>query len=354
MYKIVAVNLGSTSSKIAYYEDRRCIKTTNIEHPARELKAFEQILDQYEYRKNKIIEFLQTMGVDYKALDAIVSRGGHTHPIPGGCYAITDNMLDEIRSGRFGRHACDVGVFIAGALAGEGHALAMVVDPPVTDEFHPLARFSGLPSLPRKSSFHALNQRAAAKKYAGEQQKCYEELNLIGVHMGGGISIAVHQRGQMVDANNALTGDGPFSTNRAGTLPAGQLVELCFSGEYTKNQLMGQINGRGGMMAWLGENDIKTIQEKALAGNAHYKECLDAMLYQTCKAIGSAAPVLCGQVDAIILTGGIVHSDYVVGYLREHCGFIAPLAVYPGEFEMEALALGAYDVLEKKEVLKEI
>jgi butyrate kinase len=350
----MAVNLGSTSSKIAYYEDKCCMLKSAVDHTAQELCAYENILDQYEYRKEHIAAFLKENSVDYTVMDAIVSRGGQTHPIPGGAYRINDKMIEEIRSGKFGRHATDIGVILAKAMAEEANAIALVFDPPVTDEFESIARYSGLPELPRASSFHALNQRAVAKKYAGDTGKNYEDLNLIVVHMGGGISVAAHKKGRMVDANNALTGEGPFSTNRAGGLPVGALIDLCFSGKYTREQMMSKINGAGGMMAYLGENDVRIVQGKALAGNTAYKECLDAMLYQTCKEIGCEAAVLHGDVDAVLLTGGIVNSEYVVSYVREMTRYIADIRVYPGEHEMSALALGAYEVLIGKEELKEI
>lgn len=269
------------------------------------------------YRRASIEEFLCKNTIDPLSLDAVVSRGGHTHPISGGVYKINDIMLSEIQSGNFGRHACDIGVFIADSMAKQSGAEAFVVDPPVTDEFKPLARYSGLPELPRRSSFHALNQRAVAHKYAKQVGTPYEDLNLIVVHMGGGISVAAHQHGKMVDANNALTGDGPFSTNRTGGLPVGALVDLCFSGMYTKQEVKARINGKGGMIAYLGENDVKTVEAKALAGDKKYKECLDAMLYQTAKEIGASSAVLMGSVDAILLTGGIAHSQYVVRYLED-------------------------------------
>ncbi len=352
MYKIVAINLGSTSSKLAYYEDEHCMIKVNIEHKAEEIKGYPTILDQYQYRFDAINEFLKTQGIDYKELDAIVSRGGHTHPIVGGTYRINEEMLDEIKSGKFGRHACDIGALIAFTMANEGKAIPLVVDPPTTDEFEPLARYSGLPDMPRRSSFHALNHRAVGRQYAKDIGRPYEDLNLIVVHMGGGISVAAHKKGKMVDANNGLEGDGPFSTNRTGTLPVGALVEACFSGKYTLSEMKRRINGLGGMMSYLGENDVKTVEEKALAGDEKYKECLDAMLYQTSKEIGFVAPVLKGQVDAILLTGGIAYSKYVTEFIKDHVSFIAPIVSYPGEHEMEALALGAYHSLKGEREIK--
>ena len=354
MYKIVAINLGSTSSKLAYYEDDNCKIKVNIEHPVEEIKQYREIFDQFEYRAKVIGDFLKDHGIDYKEVDAIVSRGGHTRPLVGGTYQINELMLAESRSGKFGLHASDLGVKIAHAMADEGKAIPMVVDPPVTDEFEPWARYSGLPEIQRRSSFHALNQRAVGRLFAKDSGKPYENLNLIVVHMGGGITVGAHKQGKMVDANNGLIGDGPFSTNRTGGLPVGSLIDMCFSGKYTRADMFRKINGQGGMIAYIGESDVRTVEEKALAGNAEYKEVLDAMIYQVCKEIGSLAPVLRGKVDAILLTGGVAHSKYITGQIEERVGFIAKIVSYPGEHEMQALALGAYDVLRGAKELKKL
>lgn len=352
MYKIVVMNLGSTSSKLAYWEDEACILNVNLEHPVEELKPFEAILDQYQYRFDKINEFLKKNGIDYKDVDAVVSRGGHTRPLIGGTYRINDLMLKEVKSGSFGRHACDIGVLVAYAMATEGRAVPMVVDPPVTDEFEPLARYSGLPEMPRRSSFHALNHRACGKQHAKKNGLDYTKLNLIVVHMGGGITVAAHKQGRMIDATNGIEGDGPFSTNRTGGLPVGALVDMCYSGQYTQKEMHKKLNGDGGMMAYLGESDMRLVREKGMAGDKKYMECFDAMMYQVCKEIGAMATVLKGKVDAVLLTGGIAHSDYVRDYITAAVGFIAPVVAYPGEFEMDALALGAYAGLTGAEAMK--
>jgi butyrate kinase len=352
MYKVVAINLGSTSTKLAYYEDDNRVIKVNIEHPAEEIRKYPEIMDQYQYRFDVIGKFLEDHNINYRELDAIVSRGGHTHPIVGGTYKINEDLLGEVKSGKFGRHAGDLGVLIAYSMAGEGKAIPMVVDPPTTDEFEPMARYSGLPDMPRRSSFHALNHRAVGRQYAKDINRPYEDLNLIVVHMGGGITVAVHSNGKMIDANNGLEGDGPFSTNRTGTLPVGALVDACYSGKYTYREMKRRLNGRGGMMAYIGENDVQTVQKKALEGNVQYKECLDAMLYQTCKEVGSLAPVVKGRVGPILLTGGVAYSEYVTKYIDEHVNYLAKVVSYPGEYEMQALALGAYDALRGTRELK--
>ena len=226
--KILAINLGATSTKIAYYEDENCVKKVNLAHDAKALGEFAEILDQYEFRLNAIKTFIESEGISCDDLDAVVSRGGHTRPIPSGTYLINDVMLSEIRSGEFGRHPCDIGSFIASELCDGRKAVPMVVDPPVTDEFEDLAHISGLKAIPRVSRFHALNQKAMAREAAADMHRAYEDLNLIVVHMGGGISVCAHKKGRMIDANNGLEGEGPYSTNRSGSLCASHVVELCF------------------------------------------------------------------------------------------------------------------------------
>ncbi len=341
MHKIVVMNLGSTSSKLAYWEGDECLLSENLEHPAGEIGRFEEILDQYQYRFDKINVFLQKNGIEYKDVDAVVSRGGHTRPLIGGTYRINELMLSEVKSGKYGRHACDIGVLVAYQMAGEGRAVPMVVDPPVTDEFEPLARYSGLPEISRRSSFHALNHRACGKQHAEKHSLDYATLNLIVVHMGGGVTVAAHKQGRMIDATNGIEGDGPFSTNRTGGLPVGDLVDMCYSGRYTREEMHRKLNGGGGMIAYLGESDMRIVTREGLNGNKKYMECFDAMMYQLCKEIGAMATVLKGRVDAVLLTGGVAYNDYVRDYITESVSFIAPVIAYPGEFEMKALALGA-------------
>ena len=354
MKKILVINLGSTSTKIAYYEETVCKYKATLEHDAGALNMFSEILDQKEYRKEQILNELMKIGVSPKELDAIVTRGGHTHPISGGIYRINNRMTEEVRSGDYGRHATDIGVILASELAEEYKILPLTVDPPVTDEFEVLARYTGHPLFSRRSSFHALNHRAAARQYAADHNLSYTDLNLIVCHMGGGTTISAHKKGQMIDANNGIDGDGPFSSNRTGTLPVGALVKMCFSGDYTYAEVRKMINGQGGLAAYLGITDLRLIEKEIENGNAEYKECLDAMLYQTCKDIGGLATVLQGNVDAIVLTGGMIHSEYVRKYIRKSCGFIAQIAEYPGEFEMQSLADGAIRALNDPAVIKEI
>lgn len=344
MYKILVMNLGSTSTKVAYYEDEKSVYSENIDHPADEIKKFATFWDQEEYRLDLIRKFLKEHNIKLEDLDAIVSRGGHTKPLVSGAYKVVPEMLEQQRSGKWGQHPADLGSKMAYSLCQGIKATALIVDPPITDEFEPVARISGHPLFKRRSSFHALSHKATAKRYAKKINKNYEDLNLIVVHLGGGISVAPHKKGKMVDGDNALEGDGTFSTNRTGALPVGDLVRLCFSGEYTYEQIHKMINGEGGLVAYLGTQNVKEVEEKS-----HTDEkaalILDAMIYQTCKEIGAMATVLEGKVDQILLTGGIAHSETIVAKIKERVEWIAPITVYPGENEMKSLALGALEGL---------
>ena len=352
-YNILAINLGSTSTKLAFYVGKECRVKTTLEHPAQDLAAFGDLMAQDGYRRSAIERFLEDNGIDVGGLDAIASRGGHTKPLEGGVYRIDQIMLEQQATGLYGRHACDVGSKIAYEMAEGTDILPMVVDPPVTDEFIDVARLSGHPDLPRASRFHALNHRATGKRFARDIGKKYEELNLIVAHMGGGITVAAHRKGRMIDATNGIDGDGPFSTNRTGGLPVGALVDLCFSGRRGHKEIRTMINGEGGLTAYLHESDVKTVEERA-ATDDHAALCLEGMVYQTCKEVAAMAAVLEGKVDAVIITGGIANSERITARMKERIGFIAPVAVYAGENEMDALALGALEVLQGNEPLKSI
>lgn len=344
MKKILVINLGSLSTKVAYFEDETCVYKDNLEHAHEEIAPFDTVWDQYDYRKGAILAWVGEKDLRVEDMDAVVSRGGETQPIPGGVYHINEKMVEQCMSGRYGVHPTDVGVKIAYDLGRLGPQ-ALTANTPHTDEFSPLARYSGLPEMPRRSSFHALNQKAVGSLYAAETGRVYEELNLIIVHMGGGISVAAHEKGRMVDGPNALDGEGPFSTNRAGTLPPGALVELCFSGEHSKREIQRKINGAGGLVAHLGEGDCLRVEQAAAAGDEKSEEVLRAMCYQISKQIGAMAAVLHGKVDAILFTGGMARSKMLIEWISEQVAFLAPARVYPGEFEMDSLAINAYRAL---------
>lgn len=351
-YRIGVINFGSTSTKIAYYEDDKGVFVENIKHAASDLAKFKDVFEQLDYRYGKILECFKAHGIDVTTLDCIASRGGNMAPRPGGVYKITTSMAAEAASGKYGVHPSNLGPSIALKIAEKG-PLPITCDPPTTDEFSNLARYSGIPEISRISSFQALNQRAVGKKHAEITGTDYENLNLIITHMGGGISIVVHNHGKMVDANNALDGDGPFSTNRAGALPTGELIDLCFSGKYSHSEMRKRINGNGGLVAYVGENDVQIIEERA-KNDIKSREVLEAMCYQIGKEIGAAATVVNGDVDAILISGGMANSDWLMQMIKEKVGFIAPIYLYPGEFEMETLAKNALAVLRSEVIPIEI
>lgn len=342
--KILVINPGSTSTKIAVYENETPLLVRNIRHSVEDLSAFPQVMDQFEFRKNLVLKELDDNAIDLQ-FDAVIGRGGLVKPIPGGVYEVNEAMKhDTLHAMRM--HACNLGGLIADEIAATiPGCRSFIADPGVVDELEEVARISGSPLMNRITIWHALNQRAIARRFAKEQNKRYEDLNLVICHLGGGISVAVHHHGRAIDANNALDGEGPFSPERAGTLPAGQLIDLCFSGKHTQDELKKRISGRAGLAAHLGSTDMMQIEDNIEKGDTHAALILDAMVYNIAKTIGGAATVLYGKIDAILLTGGIARSEYVIPRLTERISFLAPVYVYPGEDEMEALALNALGAL---------
>ncbi len=351
--KILVINPGSTSTKMAVYDNEKPLLLHNIPHSAEELAPFGNITEQQDFRRQLVLNELQRAGIPL-LFDAVIGRGGLVKPISGGVYEINERMIDDTLHGCvMHNHACNLGCLIAYEIAEMiPGCRSFIADPGVVDELSPLARISGSPLMPRIAIWHALNQRAIARRYARGIGREYEDLNLIICHLGGGISVAAHEHGRAVDANNALDGEGPFSPERAGSLPAADLIRLCFSGKYTQEELLKQIAGQAGLTAHLGTNDMRDILERISGGDEKCHLLVDAMLYHTAKQIASEAAVLCGDVDAILLTGGMAHSDYIVGELRRRVGFLAPVYVFPGENEMEALALNALAVLQGKREAK--
>ena len=342
--KILAINPGSTSTKIAVFEDETPLLVRNIRHTVDELAAFPQVTDQFDFRKSLVLTELEKEGIPFQ-FDAIIGRGGLVKPIPGGVYEVNEAMrLDTLHAMR--THACNLGCLIAAELASMlPGCRAFIADPGVVDEMDEIPHITGSPLMSRVTIWHALNQRAIARRYAREHDTRYENLNLVICHLGGGISIGAHDHGRAIDVNNALDGEGPFSPERAGTLPAGQLIDLCYSGRFTKDELKKRISGRAGLTAHLGTTDVPAIVASIENGDKKAELILNAMIYQVAKSIGAAAVALYGKVDAILLTGGIAHSDYVVSRLKERISFLAPVYVYPGEDELEALAQNALGAL---------
>lgn len=352
-YKLLIINPGSTSTKIAVYSDENEVFVKTLRHSSEEIDKFKHIADQQGFRTEVILKILQDNKIDINEMDAIVGRGGLLKPIVSGTYNVNDAMLQDIKDTVQGEHASNLGAVIANEIAAQIGKPAYIVDPVVVDEMEDLARLSGIPELPRKSIFHALNQKAVAKRYAKENNKKYEDINLIVAHMGGGVSVGAHKKGRIVDINNALDGDGAFSPERSGGVPSGDLARMCFSGKYTLQEILKKITGKGGFVAYLNTNDARVVEEAALKGDPKAKLVHDAMGYQVAKDIGGAAAVLDGQVDAIILTGGMAYGKPMVDLIKQKVSFIAPVIVYPGEDEMLALAQGVLRVLNGEEEVKE-
>ena len=337
--KILAINPGSTSTKISVFNETNEIFTTTLRHNSNELSPFKTVIDQYEFRKNVIVSALHKEKIDIADLDAIVGRGGLVKPIQSGVYKINDNMLSDLKSLTYGEHASNLGAILAKELSTQikNPKNIFIVDPVVVDELNDIARISGHPLLPRKSTFHALNQKAVARRYAAEVNKPYDELNLIVAHMGGGISVGAHEKGKIIDVNNALSGDGAFSPERTGGVPSNQLAELCFSGQYTKDEIKEMLIGKGGLVALINTNSAIEVIQMIEQGNKEAELVMQAMAYQVAKDIGSNATVLKGKIDAIILTGGVAYNDAVCSWITERVSFIAPVTIYAGEDEMKAL-----------------
>ena len=352
-FKQLIINPGSTSTKIGVYEDEDPILVETLRHSAEEIGSYKTIYDQLNFRKEVILKVLEEKGFNIKELSGVVGRGGLLKPIEGGTYEVNNTMVSDLKVGVLGQHASNLGGIIAHEIGEELKIPAFIVDPVVVDEMDAVARVSGMPEIERMSIFHALNQKAVAKRYAKERETSYEKVNLIVAHLGGGISVGAHKEGKVVDVNNALDGEGPFSPERSGGVPVGDLVKLCFSGLYSQAEIKKKINGKGGFVGYLNTNDAKAVGERAEAGDAEAKLVQDAMAYQVAKEIGRCAAVLKGKVDAIILTGGIAYSKYIVNYIKERVEFISEVVVYPGEDELLALAQGGLRVLNGQEKAKE-
>lgn len=351
--RILTINPGSTSTKIGVFHNERSIFEKTLRHNIEELQRFDRIIDQYEFRKNHILETLHEQGINISKFDAVCARGGLLRPIEGGTYVVNDDMIEDLKSGYAGQHASNLGGIIAREIADGLNIPSYIVDPVVVDEMSVLAKVSGMPEIERKSIFHALNQKAVARKAAASLGKRYENMKMIITHMGGGITIGVHDRGRVVDVNNGLHGEGPFSPERAGTVPAGDLVDLCFSGEYTKEEIMKKLVGTGGLFGYLGTNDAVKVEQMIQGGDEKARFIYDAMAYQVAKEIGAASAALKGEVEAIVLTGGLAYGKSFVSAIRSYIDWISDVLVYPGENELQSLAQGALRVLQGEEQSKQ-
>jgi butyrate kinase len=343
---ILAINPGSTSTKIAVYHNAKPVFLKNILHDPKELSKYKRISDQYEFRKNIILKELENSHLDIKDIEVIVGRGGLIHPIESGVYNINDRLRHDLLEGVMGEHASNLGGLIAIDIAKDlPNCKAFIADPVVVDELQDVARIAGHPRFQRFSIFHALNQKATARAYSRLMNRKYEELNLVIAHLGGGVSVGAHRKGKVIDVNQALDGEGPFSPERSGTLPAGALVKLCYDGTLTLDEMKRMITGEGGYVAYLGTNSAYEVELLAQEGDEKASLIQDGMSYQIGKEIASMCAVLHGDVDAIILTGGISHNPMVVEYIKKMVSFIAPVVIYPGEDEMHALAMNGLMVL---------
>lgn len=350
--RILAINPGSTSTKIAVYDNDQEVFETTLRHSTEDIEAYETIFDQYDFRKKVILDALDENSMNLSKLSAVVGRGGLLKPIEGGTYAVDEKLLDDLKVGVLGEHASNLGGVLAYEIASKLNIPSYIVDPVVVDELADVARISGMPEIERKSIFHALNQKAVARRLADDLGRPYDELNLIVAHLGGGISVGAHEKGRVVEVNNALDGDGPFSPERSGGVPIGDLAKLCFSGKYSHAEIKKMIKGSGGLNAYLGTNDGRDVIKMIESGDKKAELVFKAMAYQVAKDIGSCAAVLKGKVDGIILTGGLAYGKELVSWIESSVEFISKVYVYAGEDEMKALAEGGIRVLQGKESAK--
>jgi len=341
----LVINPGSTSTKIAVFKDLEPIDSTNLRHSNKDLSSYSTMAEQFEYRRNLVMEALENSGVSLEELDSVIGRGGLLKPIPGGTYLVNENMMKDLRFAERGSHASNLGGLLAHSIADILNIPAFIVDPVCIDEMEPIARISGMPENPRESLFHALNQKEIARRAAEEMRREYDQVNLVVAHLGGGISVGAHLKGRVIDVNNAVGGEGPFSPERTGGIPAARLVELCFSGQYTEEEMLKRLVGNGGLVAYLGTNDAMEVENRIRQGEEKARLVYEAMAYQVAKEIGACSTVLKGSVDAVVITGGLAHSEMLVGLIIDRISFIAPVKVFPGEDELKALAAGGLRVL---------
>ena len=345
IYQILAVNPGSTSTKVSIFRDETEVLVSVTDHPVEVTGSFMNVLEQLDLRMRTVLDALNDGGWDLHDFDAVVGRGGLIRPVRSGTYAVCPEMIADLESGAEGGHASSLAGIIAARLGQQAGIPAYIVDPVIVDEMEDVARVTGMPGLSRKSIWHALNQKASARRAASELGRPYEDVNLIVAHLGGGITIGAHRKGRVIDVNNGLDGEGPLSPQRAGTLPAGELVRLCYSGKYSYEQMMSRIKGKAGLMAHLGTNDARDVLSMIADGDKHAELIYRAMAYQIAKSIGACYAVLKGKIDGIVITGGIAHDSTLVGWVIDYIGFMGKLFIYPGENEMHALAAGALRVL---------
>ena len=354
MHRILAINPGSTSTKFAVYYGDKCVLNKTIRHSMDELMRYKNVIAQFDFRKGFITDAISEEGIDVDSIKFIIGRGGLTYPLESGVYRVNHRMIEHARQGIYGQHASNLGPLLADYIALQiPNAQAFIADPVVTDEMDDVARYAGHPNFERRSIFHALNQKATARTHAKKIGKKYEDLNLIVAHLGGGISVGAHKKGRVVDVNNAFDGEGPFSPERSGTLPVGQIIDICFSGKYSEGQIRRMIVGEGGFVGYLGTNNAQEVEDRVEKGDNDALQVQEALFYQVSKIIGEMAVVLEGKADAIILTGGLAYNRQLENYIKTKTGFIAPVYSYPGEDELEALAMNALRAANGETQIKE-
>jgi len=353
MYRVFTLSPGSTSTKLAVFEDGKEVMKANVQHDTEKLKSFAEIKDQLPYRLETIMTELEKAGVSIDTMDAFSAYSGGLEPLEGGIYPVNEKILEHSREGRTVKHPATLGAQIIQEFSEKTGKPAFLVNPPDVDEFQDLARVTGIPGLYRESRVHVLNQKEVAMRRAKELGKAYEECNFVVAHVGGGLSVTAQEKGKIIDGNDVLNGDGPMAPNRSGSVPAVPIIKMCFSGEFTQTEMIAKISKKGGLLGHLDTDSGLEISERMEKGDKKAKLIYDAMAYQLSKFIGSYAVVLNGKVDGIILTGGISNDKYFVGLVKEKCEWIAPIAVYGGDFEMEALAAGAARALSGEEKTKE-
>lgn len=350
-FKVLAINPGSTSTKVAVFEDEAALFEETVRHHHEELDR--NVPSQLGMRKQVVLDILNSHGVELRSLDAVVGRGGLIRPIESGTYVVGDNMLRDLNDTMMVAHASTLGALIAHDLVKDIGIPCYIVDPVVVDESESYAKLTGLPGLERQSIFHALNQKAVARRCAADMGLLYENCRFVVAHMGGGISVGAHRYGRVIDVNDALAGEGPFSPERTGGLPASGLIKLCFSGDYTEKELLEIVSGRGGMLAYLGINDLRQCDKMIMEGDEYAGLVLQSMAYQVSKEIGAMVAALEGRVDAIVLTGGLAWSNRFTGHIKQHVNLIAPVKTYPGEEEMRSMVEGVLRVLRGQERAKD-
>lgn len=350
--RLLIINPGSTSTKIAVFNDNELYFEKNLRHTTEEIRQFKQVADQLLFRLELITESLHEANISLESLDCVIGRGGLLRPLCGGTYRVNEVMCRELLGNVKREHASNLGALIAKRIADSQGIPAYIVDPVVVDEMEPIARVAGTKGIERVSIFHALNQKAVARKAAATVNRKYEDCNMIVAHLGGGISVGAHQKGLVIDVNNALDGEGPFSAERSGGLPVCSIIDMCYSG-LSRNDVYKSIVGKGGLIGYLNTNDARVVERLISQGNEEAKLIYEAMAYQVAKEIGSCAAVLKGRVDLIVLTGGIAYSQMLTQWIKERVEFIAPVVIIAGEDEMSALAEGGLRVLKGLEASKE-